>query len=37
MEAVYHAVIHLLMDALGFTPLPNEGRRDNLYQGQDQK
>lgn len=38
MEAiVYHAVIHLLMGALGFIPLPNKGRRDNFYLGQDWK
>ena len=38
MEAVvYHAVIHLLMGALGFIPLPNKGRRDNFYLGHDWK
>lgn len=38
MEAIaYHAVIHLLMGALGFIPLPNKGRHDNLYVGQDWK
>lgn len=38
MEAiVYHTVIHLLMDALGFIILLNEGRRGNFYLGQDWK
>lgn len=40
VEAIaYHAVIHLLMGALGFIPLPNKGRQDNLYLyvGQDWK
>lgn len=32
-----HAVIHLLMGALGFIPLPNKGRQDNLYVGQNWK
>lgn len=38
MEAiVYHTVIHLLMDALGFNVLLNEGIRSNFYLGQDWK
>lgn len=34
---VYSAVIHLLMGALGFIPLPNEGRIDNFYLGHNWK
>lgn len=30
-EIAYHAVIHLLMGALGFIPSPNKGRQDNSY------
>lgn len=34
---VYHAAIHPLSGAQGFTPLPNQNRRDNFYLGRDWK